>query len=58
MLCMDCESEIKMYYYYTELEGVRASTGLSLLCVDVGLGYKQWSNDRPIWGIMRLNESN
>ena len=26
--------------------GGRASTGLSLLCVDVG--YKQWSNDRPI----------
>ena len=25
------------------LEGARASTGLSLLCVDVG--YKQWSND-------------
>ena len=28
------------------LEGARASTGLSLLCVD--LGYKQWSNDRPL----------
>ena len=28
------------------LEGARANTGLSLLCVDVG--YKQWSNDRPI----------
>ena len=28
------------------LEGARASTGFSLLCVDVG--YKQWSNDRPI----------
>ena len=28
------------------LEGARASTGLSLLCVD--LGYKQWSNDRHI----------
>ena len=28
------------------LEGARASTGLSLLCVDVG--YKQWSNDMPI----------
>ena len=27
-----------------ELEGARASTGLSLLCVDLG---KQWSNDRP-----------
>ena len=29
-----------------KLEGPRASTGLSLLCVD--LGYKQWSNDRPL----------
>ena len=28
------------------LEGARASTGLSLLCVDVG--YKHWSNDRPL----------
>ena len=28
------------------LEGARASTGLLLLCVDVG--YKQWSNDRPL----------
>ena len=28
------------------LEGARASTGLSMLCVDVG--YKHWSNDRPI----------
>ena len=32
-----------------ELEGARASTDLSLLCVDVGLvGYKQWSNARPL----------
>ena len=26
--------------------GGRVSTGLSLLCVDVG--YKHWSNDRPL----------
>ena len=30
-----------------QLEGARANTGLSLLCVDVG--YKQWSNDMPIY---------
>ena len=28
------------------LEGARASTGVSLPCVDVG--YKHWSNDRPL----------
>ena len=32
--------------YASTLEGGRASTGLSLLCMDVG--YKQWSNDRPL----------
>ena len=34
------------YISFVILEGARASTGLSLLCVDVG--YKQWSNDRPL----------
>ena len=34
------------YGYYIILEGARASTGLSLLCVDVG--YKHWSNGRPL----------
>ena len=28
---------------FVQLEGARASTGLSLLCVNVG--YKHWSND-------------
>ena len=37
------------------LEGAGASTGLSLLCVDVG--YKHWSNDRPLCAFKR-NESN
>ena len=31
------------YHFYNTLEGARASTGISLLCVNVG--YKHWSND-------------
>ena len=38
------EEEVDCYYI---LEGARASTGLSLLCVDVG--YKHWSNDMPLF---------
>ena len=53
-----CCCDVIVFYvgnkrYCSVLEGARASTGLSLLCVDlsllcVDLGYKQWSNDRPL----------
>ena len=36
-----------MFALFDLLEGARASTGLSLLCVDVG--YKHWSNDMPLF---------
>ena len=34
--------------FYFKLEGARASPGLSLLMLCVDVGYKQWSNDRPL----------
>ena len=34
------------------LEGARASTGLSLLCVDAG--YKHWSNDRAQYAYIKV----
>ena len=51
VLGKNCCCDVIVFYvgnkrYCIVPEGARASTGLSLLCVD--LGYKQWSNDRPL----------
>ena len=48
--CVQLSPGVVNAWNYNLLEGARASTGLSLLCVDlvVDLGYKQWSNDRPL----------
>ena len=45
MVC-SAQGDVASAVSFIILEGARASTGLSLLCVD--LGYKQWSNDKPL----------